>query len=92
MLTPRETAFATPGDLGGSGPYRRFCRAVGLNPAPDGYGMLLAEDEAGAHKTLLTGDIEYVRVIAAAGAETLADLELPADKFLVRDGWPDEWA
>ncbi|MFC9429269.1 hypothetical protein [Streptomyces sp. NPDC056987] len=91
MLTPREFAFATPADLGGTGPYRRFCRAAGLTIVPDGYGLLLADDEHGNHKTLLTGDVEYVRAIAAAGPETLANLSLPAEKFLTRDGWPDDW-
>lgn len=91
MLTPREFAFATPNDLGGTGAYKRVCRAAGLTPVPDGYGMLLAVDEDGKKITLVTGDVEYVRIIAEAGTEALADLELPADKFLRREGWPDDW-
>ncbi|MFD3657016.1 hypothetical protein [Streptomyces sp. NPDC058620] len=92
MLTPRETAFATPADLGGSGNYRRLCRKLNLNAVPDGYGLILATDENGNQVTLCTGDVEYVRAIAGASPEVLAGLELPADKFLTRDGWPESWA
>ncbi|MFD4788880.1 hypothetical protein ACFWN1_17855 [Streptomyces sp. NPDC058459] len=91
MLTPKEFAFATPQDLGGTAAYRRVCKVAGLNPVPDGYGMLLATDENGDKYTLVTGDVEYVRAIAEAGTETLASLELPPDKFLNRAGWPDDW-
>lgn len=92
MLTPREFAFATPKDLGGTGNYRRFCRAAALAPVPDGYGMLLAVDDAGNRHTLVTGDVEYVRAIADASAEVLADLDIPESKFMRREGWPDDWA
>lgn len=90
MLTPRETAFATPADLGGPA-YKTVCRAARLTPVPDGYGMLLAADENGNRVTLATGDVEYVRILAAAGPDTLARLELPKDKFLAREGWPEDW-
>ncbi|MFG2794575.1 hypothetical protein [Streptomyces sp. NPDC048419] len=59
--------------------------------SPDGYGLLLAEDETGRKETLLAGDVEYVRALSVAGAETLSDLALPSDKFLIRDGWSDDW-
>ncbi|MFF7581254.1 hypothetical protein ACFZBE_41070 [Streptomyces sp. NPDC008061] len=45
MLSPNGIAFATPDDLGNVVNYRRFCLAVGLNPVPDGYGLLLVTDE-----------------------------------------------
>ncbi|WP_371799012.1 hypothetical protein OG963_14345 [Streptomyces sp. NBC_01707] len=91
MLTPQGIAFATPDDLGDLTSYRRFCRAAGLSPVPDGYGLLLVTDEWGNKKTLVTGDVEYVRAIVGATPEVLSGLELPEDKFLVRDGWPDSW-
>lgn len=92
MLTPRETALATPVDLGGAAPYRRFCRAANLGIVPDGYGLLLATDEADNKQTLVTSDVEYVRALTRASPEVLAGLELPTDKFLTRDGWPDTWS
>lgn len=49
-------------------------------------------DEAGDKKTLVTDDVEYVRAIVGATPEVLSGLELPQDKFLVRDDWPDSWA
>ena len=94
MLTPREIAFATPQDVGGPAHYRRICKAVELPPMPDGYGLLLAVDDDGAKVTLVTGDVEYVRAIASAGPKELAGLLLfgeAEEKFLRRDGWPDEW-
>ncbi|WP_433916819.1 hypothetical protein [Streptomyces sp. NBC_01744] len=92
MLTPQGIAFATPFDLGDLENYRRFCLAAGLDPVPDGYGLLLVTDEAGDKKTLVTDDVEYVRAIVGATPEVLSGLELPQDKFLVRDDWPDSWA
>ncbi|MFF7581202.1 hypothetical protein ACFZBE_40745 [Streptomyces sp. NPDC008061] len=91
MLIPREIAFATPTDLGGPGNYRRFCRTAGLDPIPDGYGLLLATNEQGNKKTLCTRDVEYVRAIAGASPEVLSELSLPQDKFLVCDDWPESW-
>jgi hypothetical protein len=94
MLAPREVGFLTPQDLGGLAPYRRVCRAVGLPPVPTGYGLLLAVDDDGAKFALVTGDVEYVRAIASAGPTTLTGLLLfgeSAEKFIRRDGWPDEW-
>ncbi|WP_269857937.1 hypothetical protein [Streptomyces sp. RPT161] len=94
MLHAREIAFATPKDLGGTAGYRRVCQVAGLRPVPDGYGLLLAVDDDGAQVTLVTADVEYVRAIASAGPSALAGLELSgeaAEKFIWRDGWPDEW-
>ena len=91
MLTPREYAFATPTDLGGTAAYKRVCRAARLTPVPDGYGLLLAVDENGNRYTLAAADVDYVRAIAEAGPEALAALEIPAEKFLTRDGWPGDW-
>ncbi len=95
MLTAKEFAFATPADLGGRVFYRRFCRAANLAPVPDGYGMLFVVDEAGARLTLLTADVEYVRMFLAAPQAVVDRLELTGEaaaKFLCRDGWPDDWA
>ncbi len=41
----------------------------------------------------MTTDVEYVRMVAAASGspEIIGDLALPPDKFLRRDGWPDDW-
>lgn len=90
--TPCEYAFATPADLGGTGNYRRFCRAAGLSAIPDGWGLLLCEDDTGAHVTRLTADVAYLRTLAEAPNTVLADLVVPSDKFPhMRQGWPDEW-
>jgi hypothetical protein len=92
MMRPREYAFATPADLGGTGNYRRFCRAVGLAAVPDGWGFLLCEDEDGKRVTRLTADVAYLRMLFEASNVVLAELEVPAEKFPnSRQGWPDEW-
>ncbi|MGW6897545.1 hypothetical protein [Streptomyces sp. NBC_01727] len=91
MLTPQGIAFATPADLGDLENYLNFCLTAGLDPAPDGYGLLLVTDEEGNKRTLVTSDVEYVRAIVGATPEVLNGLELPEEKFLVRDGWPDSW-
>jgi hypothetical protein len=93
MITPREFAFATPADLGSRANYRRFCKLTGLPDVPDGYGLLLADDESGARFTLATADVEYVRMLAEAAStpELLANLELPSGKFMTQAGWPDDW-
>lgn len=91
--TAREYAFATPKDLGGTGAYRRFCRAAGLVESSAGWGMLFVTDEDGKHWTTITSDVEYVRLLVEGeNAGALAELEIPPDKFSrVREGWPDEW-
>jgi hypothetical protein len=92
VLTPREYSFATPKDLGGKAAYRTFCRRVDLPATPGGYGLLHAEDEDGQRWTLITQDVAYARMLAAASHDVVADLEVPADKFpLKRQGWPDAW-
>jgi hypothetical protein len=92
-MTPREYAFATPADLGGRGNYRRFCRSVGLHPDPGGWRFLMCEATDGAHWTRVTADVEYLRMLVAAPNTTLAELEIPAEKFpRTRAGWVDDWA
>lgn len=91
MLTPVEVSFATPQDLGGSGPYRRVCRVARLTPVPDGYGCLHALDEKGDRYTLAFADVEYVRALAGASREILANLQIPNHKCVERPGWPDDW-
>ena len=92
-MTPREYAFATPNELGGPGNYRRFCRAVGLQPVPDGWGFLLCEDPDGEHRTRMTADVTYLRMLLEAPDTVLTKLVVPADRFPnTRPGWPDEWS
>jgi len=80
-LTAREFTFAEA-DL---------AEACGL-PAAD-HGLLCCEHgPGGAHVTLATSDVEYLQGLSGAGAEAMAGLAIPTDKFpLGRAGWPDEW-
>jgi hypothetical protein len=91
-MTPREFAFATPADLGGRSTYRRFCQLVDLQPIPDGWGFLLCEDTDGQHWTMVTADVDYLRLLINAPGTVLPKLEIPPGKFPTkRAGWPDEW-
>lgn len=94
-LILREYAFVTPTDLDGLAPYLRVCRVAGLDPVPDGYGLLLAVDEQGGRVALATTDVEFVRALATARPQALVDLQVPAKVagavFLLREGWPDDW-
>lgn len=91
--TAREFALLTPEDLGGEANYRAACVGANLDPIPGGYGLLMAIDGQGRRYTLMTTDVEYVRMVAEASTSPaiLAGVELPPDKFLRRDGWPDDW-
>jgi len=68
-----------------------LAEACGL-PAAD-HGLLCCElSPGGAHVTLATADAEYLQRLGAGGAEAMAGLAIPTDKFpLGRAGWPDEW-
>jgi hypothetical protein len=92
-FTPRQFAFLTAADLGGDANYRAACVAANLAPTVGGYGILMAVDEAGARFTLVTDDVDYVRLVAAASStvEVLGALEMPPGKFMAREGWPDDW-
>jgi hypothetical protein len=91
-LTAREYALATPEAFGGQAQYEAFCRVAGLPPRPGGWGLLHALDEAGNRVTGVTEDVEYLRALINAAPETIAGMEIPADRFpRVRPGWPDEW-
>ena len=97
MLTPKEFVIATPTEISDLGEieeavYRQLCEVGDLEPVPGGYGMLLAvEVDSGARFTLVTTDIEYVRALGEADAETMAGLVIPPEKFVQRVGWPDDW-
>ncbi|MFI1204801.1 hypothetical protein ACH4VR_36135 [Streptomyces sp. NPDC020883] len=97
MSTPigREYLFATETDLGGAERYRTFCMRAGLPETPGGYGMILAEDGDGTRATFVTDDVDYMRLMVS-GSESVfglnGGLRPPAEKFVVREGWPDDWA
>jgi hypothetical protein len=92
-MTPCEYAFATPADLGGRTNYRRFCRSIGLQPDPGGWGFLMCESADGERWTRVTADVEYLRMLVSAPDTMLAELEIPAEKFpRTRAGWVDDWA
>lgn len=94
MLTVKEYAFATPRELGGPSGYARFCRAAAVPTVPEGWALLLCEDEGGQRSTLATTDVAWVELLVTAQEhDVLAGTELP--DHLVdwrRSGWPDTWA
>ncbi|NEC13667.1 hypothetical protein G3I34_15530 [Streptomyces sp. SID8014] len=81
-----------PGVLGDDFP--AACAALGLVPAPDGYGLVLGQDGAGARWTVVVDDVPLVAVAVAAwdcGMEY--DLS-PREETVVAalPGWPLELA
>jgi hypothetical protein len=90
-LTPREYALATPSDLGSLAEYRSFCVRAGLDPRPDGYGLLMCEDAAGNRITAVD-DVDYTKAMVDAGHAVLSGMQIPVGRFQMRrPGWPDEW-
>jgi hypothetical protein len=90
-LRPHSYAIATPERLGAE-VYYTLCRRAHVDPVPDGYGLLLCEDEQGARWTLITRDIEYVRALSTTDPDVVNGLQIPKGKFpLLRQGVPNEW-
>lgn len=93
MLRAHEYAFATPQHLG-STTYKDFCAHAGLDPRPDGYGMVLCSDESDRHWTI-AGDVEFTRalVVDSEHPGLPVNLVIPDEEYhLMREGWPDEWS
>lgn len=66
--------------------YRELCWGAGLEPRPEGYGLLLGIDDEYQPCTWVVGDVEYVRLLA--GSE-LSGVEIPAEKVTrTFPGWP----
>ncbi|MFJ9161233.1 hypothetical protein ACIRPS_31035 [Streptomyces griseoviridis] len=86
----REFSFLTPDDLGGTDKYEKFCTRTGLDPIPGGYGCIHAV-RGDERVSLLTTDVEYVRLLVSATPEARAGLRTPPQTYLERDGWPDQW-
>jgi hypothetical protein len=56
------------------------------------YGLMHCEDDAGEHWTVLTDDMEYVRLMGEAGMLGVPPETVPLEKFpMARRGWPEEW-
>jgi hypothetical protein len=93
IMVTVEYAFATPADLGGDTAYQQFCDRAGLPDIPGGWGLLMCEkDDDGEHRTLLTTDVDYLRLIVAGGSSALGLGVIQPEKFPIsRLGWPDEW-
>lgn len=68
MHTAREYAFLTPSSLGRRR-YRGLCRRLDLDPVPGGYGALLCCDREGRRMTVLTTDLDYLRMVVDAVRE-----------------------
>jgi hypothetical protein len=88
LLTPEEF----PGELGGS--YQAACQILGLDVRPAGWGLVLAQDDAGARWTQVTtdtGGISSARAIWNSGLECGYE---PPDSTVTatRPGWPVECA
>jgi hypothetical protein len=82
------TADEYPGELGES--FAAACAAVGVNPVPRGYGLVLAQDDQGGRWTQVTGDARGI-----ASAQSIWNMGLvcgyePPDGSVVavRPGWP----
>jgi hypothetical protein len=84
------TAEEFPGQLGES--FETACAAVGVEPAPRGYGLVLAQDEHGERWTQVTEDargVDSAQSIWSMGIE--CGYEPPdGSVVVVRPGWPVE--
>jgi hypothetical protein len=82
------TAEEFPGELGEN--FAAACAAVGVNPVPRGYGLVLAQDEQGGRWTQVTGDargVDSAQSIWNMGLE--CGYEPPDGSVVaVRPGWP----
>ncbi|NDZ83938.1 hypothetical protein G3I19_36615, partial [Streptomyces sp. SID10853] len=84
LLTPAQF----PSVLGDDFP--SACRTLGLGPRPDGYGVVLGQDGAGARWTVVIDDVSLVAVaIASWDCGMEYDLS-PDDRSIVASlpGWP----
>ncbi|MEU3961450.1 hypothetical protein AB0F42_16740 [Streptomyces buecherae] len=84
LLTPARF----PGVLGDD--YPQVCQALGLAPRPDGYGLVLGQDGAGARWTVITDDVSLV-ACALAAWDCGMDYDLtPGERSVVTalPGWP----
>ncbi|QKW48382.1 hypothetical protein [Streptomyces buecherae] len=84
LLTPARF----PGVLGDD--YPQVCQALGLASRPDGYGLVLGQDGAGARWTVVTDDVSLV-ACALAAWDCGMDYDLtPGERSVVTalPGWP----
>ncbi|MFE6775820.1 hypothetical protein [Streptomyces sp. NPDC057702] len=84
LLTPARF----PGVLGDD--YPQVCAVLGLAPRPDGYGLVLGQDGAGARWTVVTDDVSLV-ACALAAWDCGMDYDLsPGERTVVAalPGWP----
>lgn len=84
LLTPAQF----PGVLGDD--YPESCAALGLEPWPGGYGLVLGQDGTGARWTVVVDDVSLVAVaIASWDCGMEYDLS-PGERSVVRalPGWP----
>ncbi|MFB7260689.1 hypothetical protein ACFCXH_00770 [Streptomyces nojiriensis] len=75
--------------LHGAERYQEFCRAAGLPPLPDGYGLLLVIDEYGQRHTLATTDVLYLSLLHhGLHDHGPVEISFPLGKFThVTDDW-----
>jgi len=82
------TADQFPGELGES--FEQACTAVGVAPAPGGYGLILAQDQQGGHWTQITDDVSGVDTAQSIWTTGIEYGYEPPDGSVVtvRPGWP----
>ncbi|WP_446037441.1 hypothetical protein [Streptomyces sp. SID1143] len=84
LLTPAQF----PSVLGDD--YPAVCRALGLGPRSEGYGLVLGQDHSGARWTVVTGDVTQV-ACAVAAWDCGMEYDLSPDErtvVQVLPGWP----
>jgi hypothetical protein len=74
--------------------YRSLCVAAGVSLSDAGWGILRCLDAEGSRVTLITDDVDYMKLLLAGRkSASLDELQVPVSKFPVtRSGWPDEWS
>ena len=55
-----------PEDLGGQEAYERFCERAGLAARPEGYGILLLEDDTDGSRWTAIDDLRYTNMLIGA--------------------------
>lgn len=90
-LTVREYSYLTV-EIVGIRAYGAYCERLRLCPTRAGYGLLHCADSQTQRWTLVTPDIDYVRLYAELPKVSNEPVAIILRKFLICVlGWPDEW-